>query len=134
MSNIYFLPQPKFVAQIPLDNYLEIASLCERAKIPCAASGNWTKRKIEISYSNHLQIEAEPGDWGTVKISMRKSSKLLEARLALLILAYSLHDLVAKQSIKTHPWAKIPLPKGRIKTGKAMSNAERQRKFRKYNH
>jgi len=94
------------------------------------ASGGWTERKVEIRHGSLLMIESEPGDWGAIRITMHKSTKTKEAQTALLILAYALHDLVAKESIKNQPWSRVPAPRGRIKTGKALSNSERQKLFR----
>lgn len=94
------------------------------------ASGGWTERKVEIRHGSTCMIESEPGDWGAVRITLIRSTKTKEAQSALLILAYALHDLVAKGSIKNQAWSRIPTPRGRIKTGKALSNAERQKIFR----
>lgn len=130
MSRIFFTPAPHYVQQIHKGNFLPLGQLCQCAGVKCAASGSWTERKVDIKYGNLLRIEVEPGDWGAVRIVMKKSTKLAEARLALLVLAYSLHDLVAKQSIIGAPWARVPIPSGRIKTGMALSNSQRQKIFR----
>ena len=130
MSNTFFFTHCEYLTSLNLRDFLTLEDLCHRAGVPCRASGGWTKRKIGIRYADFIKIEAEPGDWGAVQITMPKCTKEKEAKLALQILAYVLHDLVAKQSILGLSWAKIPLPKGRIKTGKAMTNAERQRRFR----
>jgi len=73
---------------------------------------------------------AEPGDWGSIKIVVVSSSKVKAARLALGALAYAMHDPVAKQSIMEQPWAKLRPPRGRKRLGSALSNAERQKRFR----
>lgn len=143
MSNLLFFTHCNYVTSLKLESFFTIEELCKIAGIPCRASGSWINRKVEIrrfspndntsANSNllkSLKIEAEPGDWGSVRITIEKDNKKNEARMALLILAYVLHDLVAKQSVAGYPWAKIPPPRGRIKTGKAMTNSERQRLFR----
>ncbi len=130
MSNIFFYPPIIFLNSIKLNKPLSIARLCSQLKIPCKASGDWIERKVEIKYGQQLIIESEPGDWGAVRITMKKSTVVKEAQTALLVLAYALHDLVAKESIKNLTWSRIPVPMGRIKTGKALSNSERQQRFR----
>lgn len=76
-------------------------------------------------------IQKEPGNYGKVKIiASFPRDKRKKARLALYILAYGLFDLVARESIRGSPWAKINPPAGRPRIAKAMSNAERQRRFR----
>jgi hypothetical protein len=77
-----------------------------------------------------LQISAEPGEWSAVQIGIPKSGKRDAARLALAVLAYAIHDVVAKQSIVGQSWARVAPPRGRIASGTAMSLAERQRRFR----
>lgn len=130
MSILLFHPPPTYLNSLKLNKFYTITDLCKRLNIPCKASGEWTERKVEIRYGSDLIIEAEPGDWGAVRITMEKSNKRQEAQTALLVLAYGIHDLVAKESIKKLPWSRIPVPRGRIKTGKALTNSERQRLFR----
>jgi len=130
MSRLFFHPPPTYLNSLKLKKFHTITDLCKRLNIPCKASGGWTERKVEIRYGPDLIIEAEPGDWGAVRITIEKSNKIKEARTALLVLAYAVHDLVAKESIKNLPWSRIPVPRGRIKTGKALTNSERQKLFR----
>lgn len=130
MSTTFFIPPPKYLQRLELVNPLDIAALCERVGIRCQASGAWINRRIEIKHGSELFVEAEPGDWGAIRITMPKTTKLAEAKLALVVLAYSLNDLVARQSVKGHDFARVPIPKGRIKTGRALSNAERQKLYR----
>lgn len=130
MSNIFFTPPIEYKKRITSKSFITLSELCRAANISCAASGKWTQRKVDIVYSNKLRIFAEPGDWGAVRIAIARTTRADEARVALIILAYSLQDLVAKQSIKGIAWGKVPLPRGRKRTGKALTNAERQRLFR----
>ena len=135
MSIPFFLPITEYTPLLKLEKFFTIAELCKKAKIKCLASGDWVNRKIGVCYNDNFKVEAEPGDWGNVRITLSKSNMLKlnstkEAQLALTILAYSLHDLVAKESIKNHDFSKVRKPMGRIKTGKALSNKERQKLFR----
>ena len=145
-------------ASIGKTNYRKIytiSELCKRLKIPCRATGVWTQRKVEIfsnyskvlnynTISNHntdheIIIFAEPGDWGKVEIFIPKYYKNREL-LALYILAYGMHDIVAKESIlqaKLNPAYKDILrattlnpPRGRPKKQRALSTKERQKRYR----
>lgn len=136
MSSHFFIPPTIIVSSLNLDNSLDIEELCSLAGVPCRATGTWTKRKIEIKLADELKIFSEPGDWGKVLIYLKKKKQfktIEKARAALCILAYSLHDLVAKESIKQAPWSRLIPPKGRKKSLRALSNKERQRLFRKRN-
>lgn len=130
MSTPFFISPPIYVETIISSRAVTIQALCNTAGVKCQASGSWINRRVEIKHGPRVLIEAEPGDWGTVRITMPKTNKIEEARVALTILAYSLHDLVAKQSIKGQLFSKVPNPRGRKRTGKALSNAERQRLHR----
>lgn len=107
-----------------------LRKLCEIGGVQCKATGKWTERLIEVIQGSEIKIFAEPGDWGSIKIEVNYNTIQSRARHALAILAYVFNDLVAKQSIQGEPWTKIELPVGRRKTGKALSNKERQERFR----
>jgi hypothetical protein len=130
MSNSFFFAPVVYVKSLKMKSFFTLATLCKRAEAICKASGAWTGRKVEICHGDQLMIEAEPGDWGSVRITMNERSPESEARYALLVLAHVFHDVAARQSVCGYDWARIPPPRGRIKTGKAMSNSRRQRLYR----
>ncbi|MFN3566675.1 MAG: hypothetical protein ACK4V1_11910 [Burkholderiaceae bacterium] len=127
-----FLPLPRFVPALSRARALTLREVCERAGVPCRASGAWTQRPIRIlARGNGLSVVAEPGSWGAVQIEVpRGTSERTAARLALGILAYGLLDRVARESIRGAPWAKPPAPRGRPRTGTALNVRERQRRLR----
>jgi len=130
MSILLFPPNISYKKQLFCSHARSIKQLCEQAGITCKASGKWVARQVEIIPGAEPQVSAEPGDWGKVQITLpAKYSLKKRARLALAILAYRFHDLVAKQSIKDHDWARITPPPGRPRSKKALSNRERQRLF-----
>gem|GEM_PF-2808169 len=61
---------------------------------------------------------------------MPAGSPRARARLALGALAYSIMDLVARESIRGAAWAAAAPPRGRASSGTALTNAERQRRYR----
>lgn len=92
-------------------------------------------RKLEIAAGKKTRIVAEPGDWGKLRVELAaaensENDEQQRSRIALAALAYGLHDQVAKQSIRGENWAKVKAPVGRPRSGKALSNVVRQRRFR----
>jgi hypothetical protein len=133
MSIPLFFPPVKYLLAMQLSHPIELEELCRLAGVPCRASGNWVRRKIEIVPRDELKVFAEPGDWGSVRIEVFARSKLERYRIALGAMAYLLHDPVARQSIAGSDWAKPGTPRGRPRKSRALSSKERQRLFRERN-
>lgn len=130
MSIPFFLPLPKYVPRLDGSATHSLRTLCEAAGVPCRASGEWTERPIEILAADRMAITAEPGGYGKVRLEFPADSPQGVARTALAILAYGLHDLVAKQSIAGQAWSRAAPPMGRPKAARAMTPKERQKIFR----
>ena len=134
MSIPLFFPPVRYVPRLAISaRATTLRALCDSAGVACKASGAWTDRVVDLVTAESVQISAQPGDWSAVQISLPGSDQRNRARLALAIMAYALHDLVARQSIMGAPWAQISLPRGRIASGAALSTTERQRRFRARN-
>lgn len=125
-------PVPRYSAHLRLTKPQTLLGLCEQALVPCRASGEWTQRKVGVVCGDALQIEAEPGYLGAVRITVPSTEcdPVDRARLALGALAYGLFDGVARATVAGQSWAKPAKPAGRPKTGRALTTAERQRRFR----
>lgn len=130
MSIPLFLPLPEYVPRLKLKTAVTLRQLCQLANVPLRASGPWTERQLEILTASKQRVLAEPGEFGKVKLYLKAGSKAERAQLALGILAYVLHDLAAKESIRGISWSRIPLRSGRPRSGKALLNKERQQRFR----
>ncbi len=138
MESLFFCPQPKVVrALVPsaAARAETVRSLCARAGVDCLASGAWTERKVylvPVPAGEVLSIVKEPGDWSAVQVGLPgvDINSVAAARGALLVLAYGLMDLVARESIRGVVWARPSAARGRPRTGKAMSNAQRQARYR----
>ena len=130
MSIPFFYPPVIYVRELSQKTPFTIRQLCQQAGIVCKASGSWADRLVEIVRGKDIKIVAEPGDWGKIRIEMQNDQRMQQARLALAVLAYGMHDLVAKQSISGHDWANLAPPRGRPKKARALSVSERQRRFR----
>lgn len=131
MSIPLFFPPTKYESGLRLTGAMSLSEVCLAAGVRCAATGAWTARKVEIAHGDALSVFAEPGDWGGVKIILKPGLTCQqEARLALAVMAYSLHDLVAKQSIAGKGWASVAAPRGRPPSARPLTAADRQRAFR----
>lgn len=131
MTSDLFIPPPTYIQALELKSpIITLRELCERAGVPCKASGAFTERKLQIVVGDELKVLAEPGDWGNVKVTLKGGSNKNLARDALKVLAYGLHDVVAKESIRGEAWAKPRARIGRPRSAKPLSNKERQRRFR----
>lgn len=92
----FFLPIPKYTAKINRDaKWLSLLDLCREAGIPCCASGAWVNRMVAREFNTEMSILVEPGDTGRVLLAMPDTG----AMAALEVMAYAMHDGVAKQSI-----------------------------------
>ncbi len=134
MSLPAFWPTPKYLPMVPADGAIPLHELCERAGVPCRASGEWIKRPIVIARSDDrdgaILVDVRHG---TVRVEVPSSwggTDALDARYALGVLAYGIFDLVARESIKGQPWARIRRPPGPRRSGTALTNRERQRRYR----
>ncbi len=128
-----FFPFPVYVRQIR-GRARSIEELCRLAGVECRAIGSWVNRPVVIrAVGDRVRVAAEPGDWGTVAITVPAAihSEQERARLALGALAYSLFDGVARASISGHAWSRAAMPRGRHPgAARPKSNAERQLAFR----
>ena len=122
MSTPFFIPPAHDVPLVRADDSYSLRDLCAIAAVPCRGSGAWTNRKVSFQHRTALKIVAEPGDWGSVLIECVVTDPILRSRLALQILAYSIHDLVAKESIRGAAWNTLSPPKGRPKKARALTS------------
>lgn len=86
---------------------MTVRRLCEMAGVSCRATGSWTDRIIVITPSDKVGVTREPGDWGTVWISVPQGlTQLEESRYALAYLAYGVFDPVARESVRGTAWSR----------------------------
>lgn len=127
-----FFPVPRPVPHLSLDLGISLRELCAAAGVACRASGEWTRRLIEVSGAEAPYIEAEPLAWGRVRIGAPSGLDAQgRARYALGAMAYALMDGVARESICGAPWASIDRrgrPQGRAAP---KSNRQRQHEWRR---
>jgi len=131
MSSPFFIPPARIVPSIDVSSAVPLSALLAAAGAECKASGAWTERQIVVDRGAPGLLEREPGDWAAVRIGVvAKVSARSAARFAVLVLAYGIMDLVARQSIAGLPWARPTVPRGRPRASAPLSAAERQRRWR----
>lgn len=133
MSTLLFFPLPSVVAELDPKPSQPLREVLVASGVTCRASGSWVERPISIVRGQE-GIVKEPGDWGAVHIGIPIGMSELEAsRYASMVMAYSVMDVVARESIRGADWSKPKIPRGRPFSGTATSNAERQRLHRRRN-
>lgn len=128
-----FFPAPRYRPRLDHPVAATVRQLCERAGVPCKASGAWCDRGVSWETGPELAIMAEPGYTGQVHVVLpadKARGGRAVARNLLLVLAYGLHDGVAKESVRGVDWARRITPRGRPPALRAKSNAQRQREWR----
>jgi len=77
-----------------------------------------------------LSSAREPGSLGAVSLGVPEGDKKSRAVLALGLLAYTVFDYAARESMRGRPEAKVAVPLGRPRKARALTGAERQRRWR----
>ena len=131
MSTPLFFPIAAYVSRLSGSGYLSLRTWCEQAGIRCQATGPFAERPIRLRRGRVFSIVAEAAPSSRVEIEIpRGPSAQAAARLLIAALAYSLMDVVARQSIRGVAWARLSPGAGRPRTGRAKTNRERQRELR----
>lgn len=101
----FFMPIVRYVKSLPepgeTGEKITLAHLCRLAGVACRASGAWTQREITLIESDQVCVMAKPHQ-GPVAIFLPMNED--RYRIALAVMAYSVHDLVARKSIRHAPW------------------------------
>lgn len=140
MKSPIFFPPPRYVPALPdlgpaAAEAMPIRELCAAAGVVCKASGAWVLRPIQVipdaaDSGQAGLVVSEPGG-GAAQVHVPSGLDDRDAaRYALLVLAYSGMDLVARASVAGQPWARPMGRPGRPRKPGAKTNAQRQREFR----
>jgi hypothetical protein len=125
-----FFPVVHIAEHLDARGAVPLCALVERAGVRCRASGPFTERRVKITRGEPF-IEKEPGDWSVVHIQVPADLSARDvARYATAAMAYALMDIVARASICGERWATPSPPLGRPRSGRAQTNAARQRALR----
>jgi hypothetical protein len=124
-------PKVAIVKRVPRGRGSTVRSLCRAAGIDCRVTGPAAERRIYFRFTSEIEIAREPGPFGSVSVGIPdKGDGKEQATLALGILAYAVFDYAARESMRGRPEARLKLPLGRPRKVRALSGAERQRRWR----
>ena len=126
-----FFPPADVVAGLPPGERLMLRALCERAGIPCRVSGPPVNRRVRLAPGPTLRALRMPGPLAEVWLCVPRGSRRRRALLALGLLAYAVFDYGARESLRGIAQARATAGPGRPGSGKALTSAERQRRYRK---
>jgi hypothetical protein len=107
-----------------------VVSLCREAGVECRVTGPAANRTVYVDLSSEPYVEREPGPFGAVAVGVQGKSSREQALLALGYLAYVVFDYAARESLCGRPEAAMSLPVGRPRKARALSGAERQKRWR----
>jgi hypothetical protein len=127
------LPPTTVVAVAPAGDSRTVEELCREAGIACRVTGPSTKRTINLRYSKTVKACREPGLAGTVTLGLPETVPHKRAVLALGVLAYSVFDYVARESLRGLPESRPSAPRGRPRKPQPLTGAERQKNWRSRN-
>lgn len=127
MVPIHF-PKVMIVKKIPRGG-VDVAELCRMAGRECRVTGPAAHRRVKIQASPRLTISREPGPLGAVAIGIPRSTKKPFV-LALGVLAYAVFDYAARESVRGWSEMACSPPRGRPRSPRPLTGAERQRRWR----
>lgn len=124
------LPKVKIVTKIPRGRRITVKSLCREAGVECKVTGSSALREIHLLTTPELEASREPGPSGPVAVGLPVGNSRDRAVLALGVLAYAVLDYATRESVRGLSIMKSSLPVGRPRKIRALSGAERQRRWR----
>ena len=115
MSLPVFFPIPRYSNRLSEDGARPLSEICVLAGASCRASGMMARRLVVIlpqGEGGKPSIQARATTWGVVHIRVPAQVKTERgrARYALGALAFGLHDVAAKESIRRLKWSRAADP------------------------
>jgi hypothetical protein len=131
MSLPVSFPQAEICLKLPVGKKLTLESLCEKAGVICRVIGAPAQRLIRLGKSPSIKAVRKPGPFGEIWVGVPAQYPLKKRALhALGMLAFGAFDYGARETLRGLDIAKPNRSRGRPRTGKALSPAERQRRLR----
>lgn len=122
-------PNVSIMAKVPRGSRSTVQSLCRAAGIECRVTGPAAERRVYLNVGK-LKAAREPGSYGHVSLGIPGGDKKKRAILALGLLAYTVFDYAARESMRGRPESKQAFPLGRPRKVLVLDGAERQRRWR----
>jgi hypothetical protein len=108
---------------------VDVAELCFLAGRECRVTGPAAHRRVKVYWSSSLTIMREPGPMSAVAIGIPHHTKKPNV-LVLGVLAYAIHDYATRESVRG--WSEMSCGglRGRPRSTRPLTGAERQRRWR----
>jgi hypothetical protein len=122
-----FLPNPTIMTKVSVGTSVSVKGLCHQAGIECRVTGPSADRLVFLHDANEIEVTREPGNMGRVSIGLPRTDHHRQAVLALGVLAYSVFDYAARESVRGWDEMRPAPPHVRPKIPKPKTNAESRR-------
>ncbi len=130
MSLPVFFPTPEITLELPEGEPATLESLCVAAGVACRVTGLSASRPLKIAVRPQMRVARTPGQLSPVWLGIPPASPRRRALLALGMLAYSVFDYGARETLRGLPESRASAGPGRPRTGRPATPAERQRDSR----
>lgn len=125
-----FIPRPSIALALPAGDDVTLDELCDLAGVRCKVSGLSARRPLTMALAKEMCSVKLPGSLSPVWLGIPKGTPKRRALLALGALAYGVFDYAARETLRGLPESRPTRGPGRPRSKKAMSGAERQRRYR----
>jgi len=127
MSLPVFFQTPKISLRLPRGRRVTIEELCRQAGVSCRVTGLSARRQLHVADAPLLRAVRSPGPLGPVWVGVPYKDVRKRALHVLGMLAYGVFDYAARECLRGLEVARPSPGRGRPRTGRALSAAERKR-------
>jgi len=125
-----FFPEPEINLTLPAGKRTTLKGLCVLAGVECRVTGLGAERTIFMASSQRMQIVRRPGALSDIWLGVPPGTTKRRSLLALGMLAYGIFDYGARETLRGLPESRATLGAGRPRSPRALTNVERQRRYR----
>lgn len=130
MSLPVFFPPAEISLALPEGQRTTLAALCHSAGIDCRVTGLSASRPLLVAQASAMRAVRGPGPLSEVWLGIPAGKPARRSLVALGLLAFGVFDYGARECLRGLDVAKASAGPGRPRTGRAMSAAEKQRRYR----
>lgn len=125
-----FFPSPEISLRLPEGVPTTLPDLCRAAGVSCRVSGLSTRRFLAMATTPRMRVVRMPGSLSDVWMGIPPGTPRRRALLALGMLAYSVFDYGARETLRGLPESRATVGPGRPRSARSLTPAERQRRRR----
>lgn len=125
-----FFPEPEISLTLPTGKRATLGGLCVLARVKCRVTGLGAERIILIAPSRNMRIVRRPGTLSEIWLGVPPGTTRQRSLLALGMLSYGAFDYGARETLRGLPESMATPRAGRPRSPRALTNVERQRRYR----